>query len=331
MACVKADGYGHGMLNVAQALTTSVDGFAVACLDEAVELRDAGVKNTILLLEGAHHLNEVAMAAEYRLTLNACSLEQLAWLGDTKAKDRPSCWLKIDTGMHRLGIAPAQAPVAYETLLGLLPPGSKPVVSTHFASADSEDPEATLNQLNVFDAAIASLGPVPQSCANSAGVMRYPQSHRSWVRPGYMLYGGSPFSTADAAQFSLKPTMCFESQVIALRDVPSGEAVGYGGRWRATRNSRIATLAAGYGDGYPRLASDGTPVQLGQTMCPLVGRVSMDMLTIDVTEHPNVNIGDRATLWGEEPHVDAVAAAAGTIGYELLAGMPRRVPRVLAD
>ncbi|GAB5414909.1 MAG: alanine racemase [Congregibacter sp.] len=340
MACVKADGYGHGMLNVATAINDEVNGFAVACLEEALTLREAGVEKDVLLLEGPHHPEEIEYSAQHGVTLKIASLDQLQWLCDTPENRRPPCWLKIDTGMHRLGIAPAEAANAYARLRQLLPADADIVVSTHFAQADAESSEATERQLNVFNGCIVTLEEfaqngqqnksgkhIGQSCANSAGILRYPQSHRSWVRPGYMLYGGSPFAFATAESLGLQPAMSFDTQVIALRDLSEGESVGYGGRWRATRPSRIATLAAGYGDGYPRSATDGTGVTIGRYLCPLAGRVSMDMLTVDVTDHPDVHIGSTATLWGNSPHVDEVAARAQTIGYELLAGMPKRVPR----
>ena len=334
MACVKADGYGHGLVTVAETLREQVDAYAVACINEALCLREAAIDLPVLLLEGPHTKSEIDEAAARGLTLCISAPHQLDWLEATGPRGRPACWLKIDTGMHRLGLSPADVANASERLRNLELPAPV-VLCTHFAAADDPDNPLTTQQLERFDEAtgdeaVASTD-LPQSCANSAAVFDRPDAHRDWVRPGYMLYGGNPFAARDRASLDLRAAMEFSAEIISVRDVAEGAGVGYGSRWRATRPSRIATVAAGYGDGYPRHAPDGTPVRIGSRCCPLAGRVSMDMITVDVTDHPGAVVGARAVLWGENPGVDDVARAAGTIGYELLAGMPSRVPRRIVD
>lgn len=329
MACVKADGYGHGIVTVASALQEQVHGYAVCCIGEALRLRDAKIDLPVLLLEGPSTRAEIDEALARDLILCISDSRQLDWLDGTRAGRRPSCWLKIDTGMHRLGLAPSQVACALERLRRLDLPAPV-VLCTHFAAADDPDDPLTTRQLTRFDDAAAATA-LPQSCANSAALFDRPDSHRDWVRPGYMLYGGNPFAARDAATLGLRAAMEFSAEIISVRDVAEGDGVGYGGRWRAPRPSRIATVAAGYGDGYPRHAPDGTPVRIGAKRCPLAGRVSMDMITVDVTDHPDAVVGARAVLWGDDPGVDEVARSSGTIGYELLAGMPSRVPRRVID
>lgn len=326
MACVKANGYGHGITTVAEALSQHVDGYAVACLEEALALREAGVDKPVLLLEGPHTADEVAEALAYSLTLCISNWHQLEWLESRSERGRINCWLKIDTGMHRLGFSPGDGMTAYRRLQGCVADSTKLVLCTHFARADERADSSTEKQLRIFDDIVAPLAG-PQSCANSAAILSLPASHRQWVRPGYMLYGGSPFADATPAELGLKPGMQLSGEIISLRTVPVGDRVGYGGRWVARRQSTIATIAAGYGDGYPRHAPDGTPLMIEGQRSPLAGRVSMDMLTVDVTDNPAVRIGSTAILWGDAPGVDEIASNSGTIGYELLAGMPQRVRR----
>jgi alanine racemase len=327
MACVKGNGYGHGLAETAGVLAGDVDGFAVATMDEGLALRAAGVTGPVLLLEGPCGADDVGEAAAHDFLLCLHAAHQLDWLERQPAARRPSCWLKIDTGMHRLGFAPELAEQAYRRLAALAA-GTAPVLCTHFAAANDTSDPATAEQLQCFDRATAGLGGT-HSCANSAAICAHPASHRDWVRPGYMLYGGSPLDSRDFRALDLRPAMEFSAEIIAIRTVAAGECVGYGGRWCAARASRIATVAAGYGDGYPRHAPDGTPVRIGARRSPLAGRVSMDMITVDVTDNPEAEVGARAVLWGHDPGVDEIARAAGTIGYELLAGLPARVARQL--
>ncbi len=327
MACVKANGYGHGATTVADAIAGLVDGFAVACIEEALELRDHGVRNPILLLEGPLSPEELPLAAAQNLTLCLNSPHQLQWLSDARLTDAVHCWLKVDSGMHRLGFAPDTIPATFNRLKALANVASAEVICSHFAHADDPDDAANDAQERTFDQAVADLDG-QHSLANSAAILARPSSHRAWVRPGYMLYGGSPFEARGPESLGLRPAMELSTAVIDIHDVPAGEAVGYGGRWIAPRPSRIATLAVGYGDGYPRHASDGTPVLIEGRIAPLAGRVSMDMITVDVTDNPAVQPGSRAVLWGADPGVDTIATHAETIGYELLAGMPPRTPRI---
>jgi alanine racemase len=232
--------------------------------------------------------------------------------------------------MHRLGIAPDAIETALAQLRGSATLSSPITLFTHFAGADAQLPGDARAQLARF-LDVAERCALPRSTANSAAILAMPEAHLEVVRPGYMLYGGSPFSWRSAASCGLLPAMQFRSGIIALRDIDTGERVGYGGRWQAQRPSRIATIAAGYGDGYPRHAEDGTPVAILGHRAPLAGRVSMDMITVDVTGIPGVEVGCEVELWGDQIPVDEVASHAGTIGYELLAGMPARVPRVCIE
>lgn len=327
MACVKADGYGHGATTVATVIDDLVDGFAVASIEEALELRDHGITRPVLLLEGPQSVDEISLAAARELTLCLSSPHQLQWLADADLQSPLSCWLKIDTGMHRLGFAPDTVADTFQRLRALTCVDAAPVLCSHFARADSPDDPANDAQEACFDQAVAGLD-AAHSLANSAAILARPGSHRAWVRPGYMLYGGSPFAHRKSETLGLRPAMELSTAVIGLRDVAEGDTVGYGGRWVASRPSRIATLAMGYGDGYPRHAPDGTPVRIEGAVAPLAGRVSMDMITVDVTDIPAAQVGSRAVLWGSDPGVDTIAQLAGTIGYELLAGMPPRTPRI---
>lgn len=326
MACVKANGYGHGLVTVAEALAPLSDGLAVATLEEAVTLRSAGITAPILLMEGVHEPGDWQRAVDHHLTVAVSDATQLAWLEAAAPASAPLCWLKIDTGMHRLGLPPDMTTQALARLRASAVNEDALTLMTHFASADEAASAFSLAQLRCFESVTQSLG-LARSTANSAAIMSLPDSHLDWVRPGYMLYGGSPFADRDAQSCGLLPAMHFSSTVISVRDVEAGEPVGYGGRWVAPRKSTIATVAAGYGDGYPRHAADGTPVLIRGRHAKLAGRVSMDMLTVDVTDLDSVVVGDLVTLWGEALPVDEIAASCGTIGYELLARMPARVPR----
>ncbi|WP_116365243.1 alanine racemase [Parahaliea mediterranea] len=331
MAVVKANAYGHGAVTMARELEPRVDAMAVACLEEALELRESGIRAPILLLEGVFEPAELAVAAREQIWVTVDNATQLAWLEQARLDKPLQCWLKVDTGMHRLGTEPGQAQRYFERITSCPNSLGKPVVSTHFASADDTGSETTRRQLALFEQATAALG-VLRSAANSPGLLAWPASHYDWVRPGYMLWGNSPFGTALQANAArLRPVMTLCSAVISVRDVASGEAVGYGESWRAERPSRIATVTIGYGDGYPRTARNGTPVLVNGQRAPLAGRVSMDMITVDVTDLVPVQVGDPVVLWGEGLPVAEVAEPAGTIGYELLTRMPPRCPRIVVN
>ena len=325
IAVIKANAYGHGMLRVATALQDVAPAFAVATIDEALELRKAGIPNAILVLQGVSTTEACKIAAAQHLTLVVHAPEQVEAL--LAAKVRTPAWLKVDTGMHRLGLAPGDCQDAHKRLSrgGV----DVQVVCTHFACADEPDNDATGQQIECFDAATASLG-LPRSLANSAAILAHPESHADWNRPGYMLYGNSPLSIDVESARELQPSMTLRSEIIAIREVPEGESVGYGARWTARRPSIIGTVAIGYADGYPRHAPSGTPTRVNERTAPLVGTVSMDSITIDITEHEHAAVGDRVELWGPGIALNEIAAAAGTIGYQLLTGISPRVPRIYA-
>jgi alanine racemase len=328
MAVVKANAYGHGAIDIAQQLAPLTDALAVACIEEAVTLRDAGVGAPILLLQGVFEAGEIELASLCNFWLMINNEQQLHWLEEATVQKPVACWLKIDTGMHRLGIAPGQAAGSYRRLRTCNQVAQDIVLSTHFACADDLQSDLTERQLAEFSQACDGLDG-ERSAANSAGVLAWPASHCNWIRPGYMLYGNSPMATQHPNAQGLQPVMTLVSSVTALRQVAPGETVGYGASWRAQRPTRIATVTIGYGDGYPRLAPTGTPVLVNGRRATLAGRVSMDMITVDVTDLPAVNIGDEVILWGEGLPVGEVAQHAGTIGYELTTRMPARTPRIV--
>lgn len=324
-AAIKADAYGHGAINTARALPQA-DGFALATLGEAEQLRAAGVQKPLILLEGTVDAEQARRAIELNCATVVHQPDQLAQLEALGALVRSqSLWLKVDTGMHRLGVAPESVADYWSRLSAL---SDQPVgLLSHFAAADETDPAPTEAQLAVFERAEQNTLNAPVSLANSAAILAWPVSHRDWVRPGIMLYGSSPGLGKTAQQLGLAPVMTLTAPVIAMREVAVGERVGYGGRWRAERPSRIATLAIGYGDGYPRHAPDGTPIWLGGQRVPLAGKVSMDMLSVDITDLAQVQLGDQAELWGSQLCVDEVARHIDTLGYELLTRVSSRVPR----
>ncbi|RLA49507.1 MAG: alanine racemase [Gammaproteobacteria bacterium] len=328
LAVVKANGYGHGAVIIARQLEALADALAVASIEEAVELRDAGISAPILLLEGVFEAEELGTAAQLGFWITIDNEWQLRWLEEAVLPEPVHCWLKVDTGMHRLGIAPGRAQEFYQRLKATDNALDDLVIYTHFASADDLQSSQTKEQLELFDALCKPL-PAQLSAANSSGLLAWPDACYDWVRPGYMLYGNSPLIEAHPNATALQPVMTLTSAVISLRDVPAGEAVGYGASWIARRPSRIATVTIGYGDGYPRLAANDTPVLINGQRASLAGRVSMDMITVDVTDLPDVHVGDEVVLWGRGLPMAEIARHAGTIGYELTTRMPARTPRVV--
>lgn len=328
MAVIKANAYGHGLVPTALALAEA-DAFAVARLDEGLALRSAGVSQPVVLLEGVFGSEQLAEAARHRFELVVHDPLQLALLEGYAGAHRFTLWLKVDTGMNRLGFRPEQVPQAWQRLRALAVPALEIRLLTHLARADELDCAMTHEQVARFTALLADIAAgsaVMTSIGNSAGVLGWPQAHGDWVRPGLALYGVSPFPGRIGADLGLQPAMTLETTVIASRRVPAGETVGYGGAWRAPRETRIAILAAGYGDGVPRHLGSGSPVLIGGRAAPLVGRVSMDMIAVDVTDIPGVEVGTGAQLWGPALPVEGVAERAGTVAYELLCGVSQRVP-----
>jgi alanine racemase len=329
MGVVKANAYGHGAVTIARALATHVDALAVASIEEALELRESGVTEPVLLMEGVFEADELQTAARAGFWITIDNDTQLSWLEAAKTSAPLCCWLKIDTGMHRLGIDPQQVAEFHSRITASRAAAGSPLLSTHFASADDLESEQTRVQIARFEAATRGFDG-PRSAANSAAVMAWPEAHYEWVRPGYMLYGNSPLACPSPVDAPLQPVMTLCSAVISVTRVGAGETVGYGATWQAQRESLIATATIGYGDGYPRLAANGTPVLVNGQRAPLAGRVSMDMITIDVTDLPPVSIGDPVVAWGDGLPLNEVAAHAGTIGYELTTRMPMRTPRIVA-
>lgn len=330
LAMVKADAYGHGMAPVAAFLTDYVDGFGVACLSEAQALRAQGIKGTITIMEGVFSADELAQARALYLTPVIHSPEQVALLEADDASGPLAIWLKVNTGMNRLGFRPTQALMAWRRI-GACAGVHRLGLMTHFASADEPVLANTDQQMGRFRALQQALSqeqgrPVAGSLANSAGVLAWPESADAWMRPGIALYGSSPFADRSAAELGLRPVMTLHARVISVFTVPAGERVGYGASWQAPRSTRIAVVSIGYGDGYPRHAPTGTPVLICGRRYELVGRVSMDMITVKVDDA--VCVGDAVVLWGEDLPADDIAAAAGTISYELFCRLTARVRRV---
>lgn len=325
VAVIKADAYGHGSFEVANSLSKFCDLFAVAITEEAVALRDKGFSKPILILQGAHEFSEVRLAAELGFTIVIHTLEQLKWWTQTHFTNRPKVWLKLDTGMHRLGFTP-------ETLCNLFNKyhpvlNTQPVLMTHFHSADEPNSPETEKQLQTFSN-IASKLQCAISIANSPATLAYPLSHGNWNRTGIAMYGSTTLPSDYLAKNKLMAGMTLMTSIIALRQVRKGETVGYGGNWTAARDSLIATAGIGYADGYPRHLSNGAPVLINQHRASVVGNVSMDMIGIDVTDVPKPQIGSPVELWGNTIPIDEVAKCADSIGYELMTRLSQRVPRV---
>jgi alanine racemase len=330
LAVIKANGYGHGLAAVARALSHA-DSLGVARLEEALVLRSAGIATKIVLMEGVFDGAQLERSAHAQLELVVHDASQLDMLERWRGEHRFVAWLKIDTGMNRLGFRPEQALAAAERLATLAVPARQLRLMTHLARADEADEPMTRAQVDRFAQIRRQieqrLGPVVVSIGNSAGTLLGKDTRGDWVRPGLALYGVSPFQGSLGADFGLRPAMSFESTVIGVRSVLRDETVGYGGAWRAPRDSSVAILAVGYGDGVPRNLPNGTLVQVAGKPAPVVGRVSMDMLAVDVTDSGPVEVGAYAVLWGPDQPVERMAERAGTIPYELLCGLRARVPR----
>ncbi|MBI1397393.1 MAG: alanine racemase [Betaproteobacteria bacterium] len=325
LAVAKANAYGHGLLRVLHGLA-GADGLALLDLDEAARVRDAGFRKRVVLLEGLFESRDAAAAARYGADVVVHCREQVDLLREVPAGQRLGVLVKLDTGLNRLGFPPSDLPGVMDALAGH-PSVRDVTLMTHFACADDgRDVEA---QLQRFRASAAGLR-LPATLANSAALLRYPEARGDWVRPGIMLYGASPFADATARELGLRPVMTLESRLISTRTVRAGDSLGYGFQFTADRDTRVGIVACGYADGYPRHAPTGTPVRVGGISTRTLGRVSMDMLTVDLSPCPDAGVGTRVVLWGDDNPVDAVARAAGTIGYELLCAVAPRVPVVVA-
>jgi alanine racemase len=325
-AVLKANAYGHGLERAARAFG-GADGFAVLDFQEAVRLRDAGVTKPILMLEGYFKPADLPLLTQYSLTPVIHNAEQVEMLRLTALAREIDVYLKVNTGMNRLGFTVDNLRAAYNALRLHLQVG-KLTVMTHFADADGPGGvKAQLAWFNEMTQQIEGLAQVERSMANSAALIRFPEARGDWVRPGIMLYGCSPFVGDDtAARLDLKPAMTLTSELIATQQLHQGERVGYGFSFEAAGEMTIGVVACGYGDGYPRHAPTGTPVLVNGKRTRTVGRVSMDMICVDISDIAGAYIGSPVTLWGEGLPADEVAAAAGTVSYELLCALAPRVP-----
>ncbi len=323
MAVLKANGYGHDQVAVAQILD-GADAFAVARLEEALALRQGGIRQPIVMLEGCFDGSDLQIMAREGIEAVLHTQEQLAMLKAACLPAPLKVWIKVDSGMHRIGIKPEQLAAFHSELAALAQVRQPMGLLSHYACAD--EPEHPLNA--VQQAAFEPLangwnGPV--SMANSAAILTFAQSHYDWVRPGLVLYGASPMVGGVRDDHGLKPAMHLMSSLIAVKPLKAGDTVGYGAAWRAERDTLIGVVAIGYGDGYPRHARMGTPVWLNGRQVPLAGRVSMDMLTVDLGPDAQDKVGDDVELWGPNVPVETVAQCSDTIAYELLCNMARRV------
>ena len=321
-AVVKANAYGHGLLRAARAFSAA-DGYAVLDFVEALTLRNAGVVKPILMLEGFFEPDDVPLLARHQLTPVIHAMEQVETLQKTRLESAIDAYLKINSGMNRLGFTMDNVRVAWNALKKHANVRSVTLM-THLADAEGAGVAA---QLDWFGKIIQPLEG-PRSIANSAALLKFPETRVDWVRPGLMLYGCSPFTAQSAEQLGLKPAMSLTSEIIALQNLTPGERVGYGFTYEAAVEMTIGIVACGYADGYPRHAPSGTPVLVAGQRVKTVGRVSMDMLCVDISDVPEAYVGTPVTLWGEGLSADEVAAAAGTVSYQLLAGLAARVPVV---
>ena len=325
---VKADAYGHGLLGAARALAAATDGFALVELEGAMALRDAGIRHPILMLEGPYQAADLPLHAELELTPVLHTAWQVDALIDARLPRRMPVYLKLNTGMNRLGFDADEFGRVLDRL-AVADCLDSVALMTHFADAD--EPRGIAAQMERFRAIVGQRN-LPASLANSAAILRFPQAHAEWVRPGIMLYGSSPFpAMMSATEIGLRPVMTLESEIIAVRDLAGGDAVGYGSSFVAEKAMRVGILACGYGDGYPRHAPTGTPVVVAGRRTRTLGRVSMDKICVDLDTLPAaVGVGATATMWGGEGEMhlaaDEVAAAAGTVAYELFCALAARVP-----
>lgn len=323
MAVVKADGYGHGLERVARVLVEA-DAFGVACIADGQRLRAAGIRQRIIVLSG---IDEAADIDEmYRLGLESTihHASQIDWLSANHDPRPLKVWLKIDSGMHRLGFAPAEIAGARERLLALPNVDHDIGLMTHFANSDVFGDAQTMAQVDCFESSTANL-PGAQTLSNSAAVLGWPRARGQWIRPGGLLYGISVVAGKSAADFGFRPVMTLSSKLVAINRIDKGEPIGYAATWTCPEEMDVGVVQIGYGDGYPRSAESGTPALLNGRRASIIGRVSMDLITLDLREHGDACVGDRVILWGPGLPVEEIADHAGTIGYELTCGMTRRV------
>ena len=328
MAVVKADGYGHGLERVARAVD-SADAFGVAALSDAERLRAIGISQPILLLSGFNEASDIPRLRQLHVDSVIHHASQLEMLEQADAGEPLRCWLKVDTGMHRLGFAPEAVRDAHARLTALPAVVGEVRLLNHFASSDefldsASGGRQTREQLRVFNEATAGL-PCERSLANSAAILGWPDAHADWVRAGGALYGMSVVESKTGADFGLRPAMTFTTGLLATNRIRKGEHIGYGGSWQTPEDMLVGVAAIGYGDGYPRAVPAGTPILVNGQRAQVIGRISMDLTTIDLRSISGARVGDPVQLWGPELPVEVIAAAAGTIGYELTCSITRRV------
>jgi len=325
MAVVKADAYGHGLERVARALDRDADAFAVVALGDGLRLRAAGHRQRIVVLSGPDQPGDIAEMQRLGLDAAIHHEAQLAWLAEASvSRGRLRVWLKVDSGMHRLGFAPEHVAQVHARLAAL--PGIDPEIGllTHFAESEVFGGDATRAQIARFAEFTRTLAG-PRSLSNSAAVLGWPDARADWVRSGGLLYGLSVVEGKTGADFGFRPAMTLSTRLIAINRIHRGERIGYNGTWTCPEDMPIGVAAVGYGDGYPRSAVSGTPVLVGDCRVPLVGRVSMYLITLDLRDAPQARVGDQVTLWGPGLPVETIAAQAGTISYDLTCGMTKRV------
>jgi len=335
---IKANGYGHGLVPVARALKES-DGFGVASVEEALELKAAEIKQPILLLEGFFHADELEQIQQNDLQIVVHQEQQLVGLEELSAKHALhqkliTVWLKVDTGMHRLGFDPDVVPEIVQRLMACDVVDNPIRMMTHLANADDMRNQTTQQQIELFKSILADEKVnenIERSIANSAGILGWMGSYSDLARPGILLYGVSPFLKETGAIRGLLPVMTLCSELIAVKQCRKGDAVGYGGDWVCPEDMLVGVVGIGYGDGYPRHAAEGTPVLIDGKRVPLVGRVSMDMICVDLREYPEAEVGSEVVLWGDGLPAEEVAESASTIAYDLFCGVTARVPRVYID
>ena len=324
MAVIKANAYGHGAVRVANTLEAFVDAFAVCDIEEALVLREEGILKPIVLLEGFFQPQELPVIVNQDLQIVIHSPKQFEHLVRAKLSKPVDVWLKVDTGMHRLGFAPTEIDPIYKLLKQKAPVAQPIRFMSHLYCADDCKNTITDQQTQIFTTLTNTIK-TEASLANSAGILGWPHTHADWVRPGIMLYGVSPFINSIGEQENLQPVMQLKSALISVKRCHKGDSIGYGASWRCPQSMPIGVVAIGYADGYPRHAPSGTPVLVNGKRVPLVGRVSMDMITVDLRTQPNARVGDPVDLWGKNLPIEEIASLAGTIAYELLCNVSWRV------
>jgi alanine racemase len=329
VAVVKANGYGHGAARLLPALA-SADMLGVACIEEALALREAGAVQPILLMEGVFEADELPLCARHGFEITVHEPGQIAMLEAARLERPLTVWLKVDTGMNRLGFRPEVAREALGRLRECAAVAPVMRLMTHFASADAPTDPGTRAQIQRFAKAAVGLG-LDRSFCNSAGLLAWPEAHAEWVRPGIMLYGVSPLAGRNGTDEGLKPAMTLTTRLIAVKDVPAGEAVGYAGTWEALLPAASGSRPSATATAIPRHAGSGTPVLVDGRPAVLAGRVSMDMAAIDLAKYPTAQVGTPVTLWGDGLPVETIASRAATIGYELLCGIAGRVHLRVVD